>query len=89
MPIFTVIATEAPEPVKAALKSALLDHIEVAQNVWLVAGNGIAKDISDQLGITQGQNGTGFVFAISGYYGYASNAVWEWLALKQRGGWAT
>jgi hypothetical protein len=47
---------------------------------WLLAGPGTAKDISDQLGISDGSFGvTAEVFAISGYFGWAPNNIWEWI----------
>ena len=86
MAIFTVVATGDIAKLAAAIRQEFPeDHLAVSPDVWLIAAGGIAKDVSDRLGITEGQNGTGIVFAMSGYYGFASNAIWEWLTLKLKG----
>lgn len=57
-------------------------HLTIAPGQWLVFGPGTAKEISDQLGITAESPtiNNGIVLAISGYYGRASNNIWEWIA---------
>jgi hypothetical protein len=55
--------------------------MQIAPGQWLVSAKATtAQQISDQLGITDGTNGSGIVFAISGYYGRAPNNIWEWIA---------
>lgn len=39
--------------------------------------------MSGRLGLTDGGAGTGVILTVSGYYGYDSNAIWEWLAMKR------
>lgn len=46
---------------------------------WLVSYNGTSKQLSDELGISENQSSTAIVFNISGYWGRASNNIWEWL----------
>lgn len=84
MAIFVVIATGGDSlPLKAAVEGFFPGFTQVAANAWLVTANGVAKDVSDKLGLTEGGTGTGVVLTVSGYYGYASNAIWEWLAMKR------
>ena len=80
-----------PSPVPAAsydlrLASAILAKypsafMQIAPGQWLVSAKAAtAQDISNQLGISDGTNGSGIVFAISGYYGRAVTNIWEWIA---------
>jgi hypothetical protein len=86
MPIFAVVGKEGPyDNLERALNEQFPnEHIAVKPGVWLVSGKGIAKDISDRLGISDGKTAQGIVLTVNGYWGYASNAIWEWLALKQK-----
>jgi hypothetical protein len=49
---------------------------------WIIVASGTAKEISDVLGISEGKSGVAIVFAISGYFGWAANPTWEWIAAK-------
>jgi hypothetical protein len=84
MAVFTVLSlSDNPATLDARVKEQFPnDHLSLAPGRWVVAADGIvAKDVADKLG-----NGTTLglftVFAISGYYGWATNTLWEWLALK-------
>jgi hypothetical protein len=83
--VFAVIATEGdPSPLRTAVETFFPGSAQVASNVWLVTATGaVAKDVSDRLGLQEGGIGTGIVLTVFGYYGYASNAIWEWLAMKR------
>jgi len=85
MAIFAVIATGGDSsPLRAAVENLFPGSAQLAANAWLVNVPGaVAKDVSDRLGLTAGGTGTGVVLTISGYYGYDSNAIWEWLAMKR------
>lgn len=84
MEILAVVAIgDATKLVTAVQEKYPQEHTQVTHNVYLVAGGGIAKDVSDRLGISEGISGTGLVFAMAGYFGYASNAIWEWVKLKR------
>lgn len=55
-------------------------HYSLGNGVWLVAGNGTAREISERLGITpDAENGTGIVLETASYYGRANPAVWSWI----------
>jgi hypothetical protein len=43
---------------------------------------GTAKELSDALGVTQGNTGPAIIMAGSGYYGRADTSVWEWINSK-------
>lgn len=49
---------------------------------WAVAFVGSAQELSGKLGITDGSNGSAFVFEIGSYYGRASPAIWTWIKEK-------
>ena len=46
---------------------------------WLVSYVGTSKQLSDDLGLSDGETGSAIVINFSGYWGYASNDIWEWL----------
>ena len=46
---------------------------------WLVSYVGTSKQLSDELGLSDGSNGSSMVVNFSGYWGYANNEIWEWL----------
>ena len=46
---------------------------------FLVRYTGTSKALSDALGISDGEAGAAVVASLSGYYGRASNDVWEWM----------
>lgn len=46
---------------------------------WLVAFDGTTKELSDELGITDGSGGTGIVVPVVNYYGRAPTDLWEWV----------
>jgi hypothetical protein len=58
------------------------DWLKLAPGQWLVAGKGTAVDVSNKLGISDGQNGVGLVFSVSSYFGRADPNVWEWIRVK-------
>lgn len=81
MTIFAVIqqpnATQRlPEMIGTVFPTA---HYNLSNGVWLVSSPGTAKDVSDQLGITDGQSGAGVVIEAASYYGYANPAIWSWI----------
>lgn len=49
---------------------------------WLIAYNGTARELSDDLNITKGGVGTGLVVSISNYYGIAPTDMWEWIKTR-------
>jgi hypothetical protein len=58
-------------------------QIPIADKVWLVAGTGTAKDISDKIGITpDGAVGAAVVVEVASYYGRASTNTWAWIKAK-------
>ena len=87
MSVFVVLSPGPNPALEAAIQEKFpADFMTVGAGQWLVAGDGIAKEVSDKLGITTGAVGTGIVVSVSGYFGFANNAIWEWLALKLSSG---
>jgi len=59
------------------------DHFKVADDQWLISAIGTAKDISDKLGVTPGnETGPAIVFSMANYYGRATTEVWDWIKVK-------
>ena len=46
---------------------------------WLVSYIGTSKQLSDDLGLSGGENGSAIVLNFYGHYGYAGNDIWEWI----------
>jgi hypothetical protein len=87
MAVFVVIATVPSPALEASIQKHFPnDHQPLGLNSWLVAGSGIAKEISEKLTIVQNGIGNAVVFSISGYWGLANNSIWEWIALKSTTG---
>ena len=49
---------------------------------WLVWAPGTAREVCDQLGISDGKSGTAVVVGFNNYYGRASNQIWDWIASR-------
>jgi hypothetical protein len=58
------------------------DALKVGPGQWLISFAGTAKDLSDALGVSQGEVGSAVIIAASGYYGRADNSIWEWINAK-------
>lgn len=86
MRIFNIVTlTAAHTAAMASIVAAKFptDHYQVTSNVWLVAGNGTAKEISDRLGIgDEPPKVEAVVTSIDGYFGRAPVTVWDWLKVK-------
>ena len=85
MSIFTVL-TEADNPkLETLIKEKFPnDYYTLSHRQWLISAGATAKTISEDLLITDKENGPGsaIVFTISSYYGMANPAIWEWLKAK-------
>ncbi len=84
MGIFVVFRVHDPLKMKAAIEAAFPnDHIQVNPDEWLISSAGTAIGISEKLGISDVKNDLiGIVFGMSGYYGRASNEIWDWIKAK-------
>jgi hypothetical protein len=81
--MLAVLAATNPEDIDSILKEKYpLDHIAVSPGQWLVSSDLTAQQMSDLLGITNGENGSGVVLAFVSYYGRANPQIWEWIATK-------
>jgi hypothetical protein len=49
----------------------------------LISAIGTAKDISDKLGVTPGNDaGAAIIFSMGNYYGRATTEIWDWIKVK-------
>ena len=83
MGIFAILT--APE--NTALETAISlsyphDSLKIRSGQWLVAAPSTAKEVSDKLQITDGQNGAAVVVNVASYFGRAEPTVWEWIRTK-------
>ncbi|MEO8925901.1 MAG: hypothetical protein ABI306_01945 [Caulobacteraceae bacterium] len=82
MAIFAIISQPSPngEKLAGAIKAAFDDAVyDVGNGVWLVSGRGPAREISDRIGITNGENGSGIILELASYFGRANPAIWTWI----------
>lgn len=82
MAVFTVIAQPGANAGKLPAAIAQVfpnSHYALSNQAWLVAGAGSAQDISNKLGISEGENGNGIVLQISGYFGRSNPNIWAWI----------
>ena len=83
MTIFAIIVQPNVAPGK--LSDAIAAKIGDAKYVidgghgWLVASTKTAKELSDELGITDGTNGGALVLEVASYFGRANPSVWTWI----------
>lgn len=84
MTVFAIINASHPSSIQAALTANFAgDFLQISPTDWLVAARGMtAKDISDKLEVTEGKSGAAIIFTTAGYFGRASDQVWQWLAAK-------
>lgn len=85
MSIFLVVVTEVTRVEQAQAKVLSLyseRHLRVTADSWLIAGNGTAQKLSDNLGITDGSVAPGLVVSVGSYFGRASPTIWEWMIAR-------
>lgn len=58
------------------------DAYPLPNGEWLVNYDGTSKQLSDEIGITDGKLGSTIVLNISGYWGRANRDIWEWLKVN-------
>ena len=89
MSIFAVMSL-APNPELGAKIVGVYpnDSLALSSSFWFVSdANVTPAQVSEKLGVrsaTSGESGFTDVVVVrsQGYFGYASSAVWQWLALK-------
>ena len=88
MALFAVmVAKDHPNLVAKLQTSFPENHLKVANGQWIVSSLGTAKEVSDILGISEGEAGTtGIVCTIGNYFGRASSDIWEWMASRLKRG---
>ncbi|MCE9650246.1 MAG: hypothetical protein K8R18_11555 [Parvibaculum sp.] len=82
----TIFAIIAPAPLPA-LNNKIAgefpnDFFKINDTQWLISATGTAQEISNKIGVTDGQTGSAIIFATSGYYGRAPANIWEWIKAK-------
>lgn len=81
MSIFLITPIAEPAKVAASVKANFADDCYPVSNTQslLVHYSGTTKELSDKLGISTGENGTGIIVSFSSYYGRAPTDIWEWI----------
>ena len=85
MAIFAIIGQPSADP--QLLSTAIAtefpaDNLPLQDRVWLVAFHGTPVDLSNKLGITDGQNGAAIVLSVGNYYGRTNPTIWDWIKEK-------
>jgi len=84
MAIYVILSQEPNPTIEDRIKNLFPeDYYLLSDRQWLVSSNKIAKSISDEIGISNGEHGNVVVFWITGYFGWWTRTVWEWMRLKE------
>ncbi len=84
MAIYVILSLEENPSLEERIKHDFPeDFYRLSDREWLVSSNKIAKAISDDLEISEGKFGQIIIFWVSGYFGWWSRTVWEWIKLKE------
>lgn len=82
MAIFAIIAQpganaeKLPGAIARAYPSA---NLQLHEKAWLVAAKGTSKEVSDNLGVTDGSNGSAVILETQSYFGRANPNIWSWI----------
>ncbi|KAF3983259.1 MAG: hypothetical protein HFP81_00140 [Methylococcales symbiont of Hymedesmia sp. n. MRB-2018] len=55
------------------------DSLRLPHGEWLVSYDGVTKQLSDELGISENESSSALVLNFSGYWGRSTADVWEWI----------
>lgn len=90
MTIFAIFRVSHPDKMRDALARVFPNnHLQVKDDEWLLSASGTARDVSDKLGVTPGNDtGGAIIFSMANYYGRSDTQIWEWIKAKaeQSGG---
>lgn len=81
MAVFMIIPTTQEQMgIRDKLSEVMPGHFyELPKGEFLVKFSGTSKQLSDDLGISDGKSGAAVIASLGGYYGRAPNDIWEWL----------
>ena len=81
MALFLITPIVEPAKVAASVKAIFAeDYYAIpTTNSLLVHYSGTTKELSDKIGLSSGENGTGVIVSFSSYYGRAPTDIWEWI----------
>lgn len=88
MSTFVIIPTAQEPAQKTSLSEAIKAKFgnacyHLPQGEWLVSYAGTSRQLSDELNISEGVQGNVIVLHFTGYWGRATNDVWEWMNVQQ------
>ncbi len=89
MTIFVIVQqnSDVPNSLQAAIKAAYPnDTYDLGGNSWLISDSITAVEVSNKIGITNGEAGSALVVEAASYYGRANPAIWSWIKTKWEGG---
>nr|WP_250809349.1 hypothetical protein [Neorhizobium tomejilense] len=83
MSIFVVFRTKNSNAVRAALEELFpRDYLEVQDGEFLISANMTAQELSENIGISGGSNGSAIIFKMASYHGRATTEIWDWIKTK-------
>ena len=83
MAIFVIFNITNPDAIAGAMANAFpQDHLQIRNDQYLVSAFMTAKDVSDRLMISEGDNGNGIVFRMESYFGRTPVTIWDWVKTK-------
>lgn len=86
MPVFVVIPTDEGKPEWADKAKEHFGNkcFELPRGEFLVSYDGTSNQLSDALGISSGESGSGIVIGLNSYWGFSSKHLWEWLQINEK-----
>jgi hypothetical protein len=85
MSLFVIIPTSAPSQALGTVVTQKFANksYRLPMGEWLVSYVGTTKQLSDELGITDGTVGvSAVVLLFNGHWGRANNDIWEWISVN-------
>jgi hypothetical protein len=83
MSLFAIIRASEPEKLKAAIEKTYENNFKsIGPREWLVSDKASPEEVSNKLGISEGESGTGMVLKVDAYFGRAQKDIWDWMEAK-------
>lgn len=79
MSIFVVIPSDDSPGIRSRIFMSGLQHFALPRGEFLVSFMGTSKELSDILGISEGESGNALVVSVSSYFGRSTPDTWEWI----------
>lgn len=84
MTVYVVITPDSSTALSAKIADVYPnDHYRINDSQWLISADKLPHLIAADLDAAVGEFGQIGIFGVSGYYGWHSRTIWDWLKLKE------